>query len=195
MKLRILIAEPQDILRAGLRTILFEDERIEHIDEAATKEDLQLCLRYDSFDLMIINQLFISEEVSLPSGRFVVLAPELDMTMFRAMYKQKARGYFLENVSAELLRATLSLSEEAFLIEPTLTSPIIDHLLCDTRFLIKDELLTPREREILSLLRSGMDRPLIADHLSISEATLKTHLKNIARKRKQEESSANDLNS
>ncbi len=193
MKLRILIAEPQDILRAGLRTILFEDERIAHIHEAATKEDLQLRLRYDSLDLIIINQLLISDVMSLPEGRFVVLAPELDMTVFQAAYKHKARGYLLENVSAELLRATLSLTDGTFLIEPTLTTQIIEHFLRDRRFLIKDELLTPREREILSLLRDGMDRSLIADRLSISEATLKTHLKNIARKRKQENGS-NDLN-
>ena len=44
------------------------------------------------------------------------------------------------------------------------------------------ELLSPREREIVMLLDEGLDRRTVAGQLHISEATLKTHIKNISRK-------------
>ena len=43
--------------------------------------------------------------------------------------------------------------------------------------------LTPREREIVRLLREGLDRSSIARRLCIAETTLKTHMQNIAKKR------------
>jgi DNA-binding NarL/FixJ family response regulator len=44
------------------------------------------------------------------------------------------------------------------------------------------QLLSPREREVVSLITEGVDRRTIARQLHISEATLNTHIKNIARK-------------
>ncbi|GHO82451.1 response regulator transcription factor [Dictyobacter formicarum] len=64
-----------------------------------------------------------------------------------------------------------------------MTTYVIDHFSGDQHFVIKEELLTPREKEVVSLLRKGINRHTIAKHLSISEATLKTHIKNIMRKR------------
>jgi DNA-binding NarL/FixJ family response regulator len=64
-----------------------------------------------------------------------------------------------------------------------MTTQIIEHMSTDPRFTVKEELLTPREKEIIRLLRDGIGRSVIAKQLHISEATLKTHIKNITRKR------------
>jgi DNA-binding NarL/FixJ family response regulator len=45
-----------------------------------------------------------------------------------------------------------------------------------------DELLTPREREVLSLIVSGQSNGAIAGRLVISEGTVKSHVKQILRK-------------
>jgi DNA-binding NarL/FixJ family response regulator len=183
MKLNLLIAESRDILRTGLRTIFIADERVEHVYEATTSEDLQTHLRTGSSDLIIANQSLVTDITALPPGRFVILASEFDMMTFQAAYKHGAKGYLLENSSVELLRTILYLADGAFLIEPAITAQVIDNLSYDSRFLIKEELLTPREKEIIGLLREGVDRRTIARQLHISEATLKTHIKNIAKKR------------
>lgn len=183
MELHVLIADPRDILRVGLRTILATDKHIECLYEAANQEELQTYLRTKSLDLIFVNQALISNMAIFPRGRFVVLTSVLDYAVFQEAYKHGARGYLLENTPMDLLCTVLNLPKGTFLIEPALAINILEHLSCDARFAIKDELLTPREREIISLLRNGIDRPSIARQLHISGATLKTHIKNISRKR------------
>lgn len=181
----ILLAEKRDIIRRGIYAILIEREEVGKICEATTIEEIQLSLSYRDFDLIIIHQSLIKDIAALPEGHFIVLATEVDMEAFQAACIHGACAYLLETASSELLCAVLSLSQDAFLIEPTMARSIIKHLSTTSRFPVKDELLTPREREVTSLLRDGIDRRTIAQRLSISESTLKTHIRNIMRKQEQ----------
>jgi DNA-binding NarL/FixJ family response regulator len=182
MELKVLVATPSDILRAGLRTLLTEDKRIVQVYEAATQEEVQTRLSPPCPDFIVIDQSLITDMTSLPRGRFVILAAKFDLEILQKAYKYGARGYLLENTSAELLRATLYLQNGAFLIEPTIASYTMDYLLHGLRFTIYEELLSPREREIAKLLRDGIDRRTIAKQLCISEATLKKHIQHIKNK-------------
>jgi DNA-binding NarL/FixJ family response regulator len=105
------------------------------------------------------------------------------MAILKAAYKHQGCGYLSEDVSAELLRTVLNRSENAFLIEPNLTPWVMDGFFYNAFSTLREELLTPREKEIIDLLRKGIDRATIAKDLCIAETTLKTHIKNIARKR------------
>ena len=183
MGLQILLAESSDILRAGIRTILMQDPLVTTINEATDEDQIQENLRHSSNDLIIINQLLIRNMCSLPRNRFIVLASELDIHLFQKAYKHGAKGYLLESTLTQLLRITLHLPEYAFLIEPMISHRVLEYMNADPRLSIKEELLTPREKEVIELLRQGTDRKEIAQQLHISEATLKTHLKNISRKR------------
>ncbi len=182
MELKALVAASSDILRAGLRAVLTEDKHIVQVYEAATKEEFQTQLHCKSLDFMVINQAFITDMTALPRGHFVILAAKLDVDILQKAYKHGARGYLLENTSAELLRATLYLANGAFLIDPSITSYTMDCFLHGLRFAIHDESLSPREREIVKLLRDGIDRQAIAKDLCITDATLKTHIQHIKRK-------------
>jgi DNA-binding NarL/FixJ family response regulator len=179
MELKVLIAVPSDILRAGLRTVLTGDKHIVQVYEAATKEEFQTQLRSTSPDFIVIDQLLVIDMASLPRGHFIVLAAKFDLDTLQRAYKYGARGYLLNDASAELLRETLYLPNEAFLIEPTIASYIMDYFLHGLRFAIREELLSPREREIVKLLRDGLDRRTIAKQLCISETTLKKHIQHI----------------
>lgn len=179
----ILIAEPCELLRIGLRTIFAEDQRVSNIHEVTTKKGLELYLHSYGMDLAVVNQSLITETAPLPMGNFVILTSKLDMSVLKAVYKQKGRGYLTEQVSAELLRTVLDQHENAFLIEPSLMPWIMDGLFGNAFTTFDEALLTPREKEIIRLLRDGLDRPTIAKMLYIAETTLKTHIKNIARKR------------
>jgi DNA-binding NarL/FixJ family response regulator len=184
VKLSILIAEVRDIVRTGLRTIFLTDERIEQIYEASNKDDLRYYLNMSPpLDLIIVNEALIWDITLLPQQHFIILTDELNIQALQAAYKQQAKGYLLENASIELLRVALGLPEGAFLLEPTITTDVLKYLTNDMRFSIEDDLLTRREKEIIELLRKEIDRRSIAQQLHISEATLKTHIKNIARKR------------
>jgi len=183
MGLNILIAESCELLRIGLRTIFTEDQRVSNIHEATTAKDLELHLRNHGVDLVVVNQALITDVARLPMEKFVILTAKLDMSILKAAYQNKGRGYLSEQVSAELLRTVLERHENAFLIEPSLMPWVMDGLFGKAFATLNEELLTPREKEIVALLRDGLDRPTIAKRLCISEATLKTHIKNIARKR------------
>lgn len=184
MELIILIAEARDILRTGLHTIFASDRRVAQIYEAKTREEVRQHMGAHLFDLLIINQMLVEDIALLPPGKFVIITSELDIALFQEAYEHKARGYLLENASVDLFRAALSCEEGAFLIEPVLATQILEYVSSDTRFAVSSDLLTPREREIVDLLQEGINRHTIAQRLCISEATLKTHIKNITRKRK-----------
>ena len=179
----ILIAETCELLRIGLRTIFTGDQRVSNIHEALTSKGLEQQLQGHQVDLVVVNQSLITNITLLPMGNFVILTSKLDMTMLKAAYKHKGRGYLSENVSAELLRTVLDRNENAFLLEPSFTPRAMECLFGNAFSILNEELLTPREREIIALLREGLDRPTIARNLCIAETTLKTHIKNIARKR------------
>jgi DNA-binding NarL/FixJ family response regulator len=183
MELSVLIAEPSDILRIGLRTILAADERVTTLLEASSTEALQKHLRNSSIDLVIVNQIFVSDITTLPANRFVLLASEFNIATLLMAFKHGARGYLLETSQAELFRVILATPPGTFLIEPTLAVNVVGYLTNGTRLMVKEELLTPREKEVVGLLREGVDRSTIAKQLNISGATLKTHIKNIFRKR------------
>lgn len=183
MERDILIAESSEILRAGLQTILLMgDQCAMRIHEAATKKELHTQLHSKFFDRILVNQALITDISILPRGRFVILAATLDRDVFQSAYRHGAQGYLLGSTSVELLRAALCLEEGNFLIDPSLTAPILDVFSSDLCFSPQDHLLSPREREVIGLLREGVNRKLIAQQLHISETTLKTHIKHIRRK-------------
>ncbi len=191
----ILIAETREILRIGLRTIFVEDTRVSNVHEAATDESLKTQLLYSGceLDLVVINQSLVTDVSILPKGNFVILTNEPDLTILKAAYEHGARGYLSENTSAELLRMILHPTEGSFLIEPKLAPWIMEYIFGGMQTTITDELLTPREKEVISLLRGGLNRHSIAEQLSITDATLKTHIKNIARKREIKQRSREDI--
>jgi len=179
----ILIAESCELLRIGLRTFFAEDQRVSNIHEVATSKGLETQFRNYEVDLIVVNQSLITDVTCLPRGKFVILTSKLDMAILKAAYKHNGRGYLSEHVSAGLLKTILDCDENVFLIEPSFAPWIMDGLFGNAFATLNEELLTPREREITALLREGLDRPTIAKTLCIAETTLKTHIKNIARKR------------
>jgi DNA-binding NarL/FixJ family response regulator len=184
MNLKVLIAEKQEVLRVGLRSILISDSRVSEVYEAASEKELQRHLSSCKPDLIVVNQDLLADISILQTKNFVILATEPKIAKLKAAYEYGARGYLSVNASAELLRTMLRPTKSSFLIEPTLVPAVMEYVF-DRRVLpaLNETLLTPREREIVCLLREGYDRSSIARRLCIADTTLKTHIKNITKKR------------
>lgn len=181
MSVIVLIAERRDVHRLGLQAILRSDERVSLIGEARTSEELQAQLRLTHFDYVFVNQELlttVTAVATLPQGRFVVLAPKLDVHIFQLAYWRGACGYLLEATSADLLLMILSLTGGSFLVEPALTPQLIAHFMRQTR----RPLFTAREREIMGMLCTGVDRSLLPAHLDMNKKALNVHIRNILRK-------------
>lgn len=182
MKFVVLLAESQNVLRCGLKSIFLEDSSVCTVDEVKSEIDLRMYLRRSSPDLIVVNQSLISDISLLRSQRFLILAEEPDIKRLQTAYRYDACGYLSINAHAELFRSALRSTEQTFLIEPTLGPWLMEALFYNIQPTIKEDILTPREKEIVGLLREGLGSPQIADQLGIAETTLKVHLKNITRK-------------
>jgi DNA-binding NarL/FixJ family response regulator len=183
MEQSVLIAESREILRAGLRAIFANDPFVSSIYEATTGEELKKRLVSCLPDLVVVHQSLVTDIMQLPRGRFVILATEPDKNMLLAACAYGARGYFLENASAELLRMSLWLTDKMFLLDPILTPWLLDCISGDILPSASSEILTTREQEIFNLvLTGGLSNRAISEKLCISEATVKTHLAHIFRK-------------
>ena len=110
-----------------------------------------------------------------PDARIIVLTTYTgDAQVLRAL-KAGARAYLLKgDVHLELLEMIRSVHAGHKRIPPQIAAELAEHA--------GDDPLSPREIDVLRLIATGNSNKLIADHLSISEATAKTHVANILSK-------------
>lgn len=180
MEQTVVIAEPWEILRIGLRTVFLEDPRVSYVYEVSTYEALQAKLASCKIDLVVINQVLVEDFSQLPDLNVVILTSKPDMKALQAAYKHGVRAYLLDQVTGDLLRTTLCSVQGTFLVEPTLASWLMD----GAAGIGKYEGLTHQEREIVNMIYEGLDYVTIARRLHITRATLRTYVKNINRKLK-----------
>jgi DNA-binding NarL/FixJ family response regulator len=179
---KVLVAESREVFRTGLCTVFRKNTSVAEVSEAATYEELKKHLSCLDVDLVVVSQTLLTDMKVLPQGRFVLLIDQPDIDVLMRAYECQARGYFSFNVAADLLTATLTSTRGTFLIDPGLFPWMLDLLSRIRKRSDELQLLSPREREVASLITEGIDRRTIARQLHISEATLNTHIKNIARK-------------
>jgi len=110
-----------------------------------------------------------------PDARFVVLTTYTgDVQIVRAL-KAGARAYLLKSLlHRELLDTIRAVHAGQKRIPPEIAAELADHA--------ADDALTPREIEVLRLIAAGNANKIVADQLSITEETVKAHVKNILSK-------------
>jgi len=110
-----------------------------------------------------------------PEARIIVLTTYSgDMQVLRAI-RAGARAYILKgNVHKELLDTIRAVQAGQKRIPPEIAVELADHA--------ADDALTEREIDVLRLIATGNSNKLIADQLSIGEATVKSHVANILSK-------------
>lgn len=94
-----------------------------------------------------------------------------------------AAGYLLKTASKdEVLRAIRAVARGAGYLQAAVTMPVLKRVAHDARSSGSRRDLTPREREILEALAEGQSNKLIAHQLSLSEETVKSHLRSLYEK-------------
>ncbi len=189
--IRVLLVDDQPLVRAGLR-VLFEGERdIAVVGEAANGEEAVSLARHVRPDVVLMDIRMpvldgleatrrIVAERQLASVRVLILTTfESDEYVFEAL-RAGASGFLLKDAEpVELLHAVRVVAGGDALLSPSVTRRLI------TRFVASPEhrrppqeldVLTEREREIMALVAQGMSNDQIADLLTISPATAKTHV-------------------
>ncbi|MGW4199586.1 response regulator [Streptomyces sp. NPDC004726] len=189
---RVLIADDQALVRTGFRLILTA-RGIEVAGEAADGAEAvtaALALRPDVvlMDIRMPNMdgLEATRHIlaGLPRCRVLMLTTfDLDRYVYAAL-SIGASGFLLKDVTPEhLARAVRLVDTGDALLAPQITRRLVE------RFADRPEaepavhrdlaVLTPREREVLTLMGRGLSNSELAGELTLSEATVKTHVARI----------------
>jgi DNA-binding NarL/FixJ family response regulator len=197
--IRVLVADDQDIVRTGLRMILDAQPGIEVVAEAVDgREALDLarrlrpdvCLldiRMPELDGIEVTRLLAGPDVADPLAIVVITTFDLDEYVHGAL-KAGARGFLLKDAGPDLLsQAVRSAASGDALIAPSVTARLLStfsELGASSREPAVQPMtpLTEREEEVLVTVALGHTNAEIANELSISLSTVKTHLASLMNK-------------
>jgi DNA-binding NarL/FixJ family response regulator len=193
---RVLIVDDDDLMRAGLKSVLASDESVEVVGEAADGRAAVQRTRALGPDIVLMDVRMpnldgiaaTSEVLAVsPDVKVVILTTfEQDDYVFGAL-RAGASGFLLKRTAAEeLISAIHTVAAGDSLLSPSVTRTVIDRMagqpLPDASARERVEELTPREREVLELVARGLSNGEIAAALVIEDSTVKTHVKRILMK-------------
>ncbi len=189
-RIRILVADDHTLFREGLRALFASLPDLEVVGEAATGEQavaqaaaLQPDVILMDIQMQGINGIEATRRILHTSphiGIIVVTMFEDDDSVFAAM-RAGARGYILKGADqAEMLRAIRAVASGDALFSAAIAKRMINY------FAAKPTLpaeifpqLSDREREVLHLIAQGQNNAEIAEHLTLSQKTVRNHVSNI----------------
>ncbi|SFX39400.1 two component transcriptional regulator, LuxR family [Thermoactinomyces sp. DSM 45891] len=190
-KYRVLIGDDHEHARAAIKIILGSDPAFHVIGEATNgKEMIQLCkellpdLVLMDINMPVLNGLdatrILKEE--LPHIKIVMVTVSDDVADLFEALKKGAQGYLLKNLNPSIWLDYLhAIMKDDAPISKEIAKRILTEFMSQPKTQ-QEHRLTSREQEILSLVALGNSNKDIAHLLTISEYTVKNHLKNIMQK-------------
>lgn len=192
--LRVMLVDDHEVVRGGIRAMLASEDDIyvtseagtvrEAIDEAdRTKPDVVV------MDVRLADGSGIEATREIrakhPSTNVLMLTSFADDEALFASIMAGASGYVLKQVrSGDLVRAIRSVGAGESLLDPSVTTAVLDRLR-KGKHLMKDERLarlSPQEERILSLIADGRTNKEIGDELQLAEKTVKNYVSSILSK-------------
>jgi DNA-binding NarL/FixJ family response regulator len=197
--IRVVLAEDQPMVRAGFRALLDSRDDVEVVGEAGTGSEALEQVRAHSPDVVVMDIRMpemdgleatrrITSDPALAGTRVLVLTTfELDEYVFGAL-DAGASGFLLKGGElADLVQAIRVIADGESLLAPSVTRRLIDTYVSRPQQSAEPEHegldeLTPREREVLTLIAEGLTNAEIAEKLYLSPLTAKTHVSRILMK-------------
>jgi DNA-binding NarL/FixJ family response regulator len=193
---RVLIADDEALMRAGLAELLTADREIEIVGQAATGREAVEKARRLAPDVVLmdvrmpdLDGIAATRQLvdSAPHARVLILTTfEQDDYIFGAL-RAGASGFLLKRTRPEeLIAAVHTVAAGDSLLSPSVTRRVIDRMARQPSPDLSDQAkladLTAREREVLALVAHGLSNREIAAKLVVEESTIRTHVKRLLMK-------------
>jgi DNA-binding NarL/FixJ family response regulator len=190
------IADDQALVRMGFRLILEGEADFAVVGEACDGEDAIVAVERLRPDVVLmdvqmpkLNGLAATRQIVHAAGvdsRVLILTTfEQDDYVFEAL-RAGASGFLLKNAPPEdLVQAVRVVAAGDALLAPSVTRRVIHEYAQRPSVVRNDralELLTDRERDVLRQLATGKSNAELAEHLYLSESTIKTHVSHVLAK-------------
>jgi DNA-binding NarL/FixJ family response regulator len=192
---RVLIADDQELIRAGFRLILTArgidvvGEAADGVEAVAAERRLRpdvvlMDIRMPTMDGLEATRQILAQS---PDCRVLMLTTfDLDRYVYAAL-AIGASGFLLKDVTADHLAAAIRLVDTGdALLAPSITRRLVQRFAApgaDQPSVPADlSVLTPRELDVLGHVARGLSNTEIAERLTLSEATVKTHVNHILTK-------------
>lgn len=199
-QIRVLIVDDQAIVREGVRSMLEAEGDFVVVGEASDGEEAAALVAREKVDVVLMD-IRMKTMDGLTATRIVKqVAPQVAVIMLTILddldyllraVRAGAAGYVLKSASrAQLAQAIRTTVEGGSIIDPPMMKKLLQHLAVSlpepasapAEPLPQANQLSERERQVLSLLVQGLSNREIADALTVSVGTVKTHVEHIMQK-------------
>jgi NarL family two-component system response regulator LiaR len=190
--IRVMIADDHAIVRKGIRALLMTEPGIEVVGEAqdgkqAIAEASRLCPDVILMDLLMpeVNGITAIQHITAyqTEARILVLTSFATDDKILPAIKAGALGYLLKDSGPqELVQAIHQVCRGESFLHPLVARRLLEELSQPPARPPTTDPLTDREMEVLRLVAQGQSNQEIAVQLTISEATVRTHVSNILSK-------------
>jgi len=195
MTISVVIADDQAVVRAGFRTILEHEPDLEVIGAASDGDDavrlaerlrpdvVLMDVRMPGTDGIAATRRLAGPAVAEPIDVIVVTTFDLDEYVFAAL-RAGASGFLLKDIEPDdLVAAVRTVAGGGGLVAPEMTRALIAEFARTNPTTPRPmPALTARESQTLLLVARGLSNVEIANRMSVSESTVKTHVGNLLTK-------------
>jgi two-component system, NarL family, response regulator NreC len=194
-KIRVLLADDHNLIRAGLRRVVESQEEFLVAGEAedgrqavAMAEQLKPDVVVMDIGMPNLNGIEAAHQIraAQPETQIVMLSMHSDEAYVLRALKAGAKAYLLkDSAEADLARAIRAAAEGKSFFSPAVGKVLLEDYMRKLQRTGKEdsyELLSPREREILQLVAEGKSSKEVADLLHLSVYTVETHRARVMQK-------------
>ncbi|MFF5919414.1 response regulator [Streptomyces flavochromogenes] len=196
--IRVVIADDEPLIRAGIRMILTSDPEIEVVAEAANGREAVEATRAHAADVVLLDiQMPVLDGLSAlpelrrsaPAARVIVLTTFGERDNVLRTLEHGGAGFLLKDTApAELIRAVRAAAAGDAYLSPAATRHVVERLAMGREAARAEEArgrvagLSEKERDVLALLGEGLSNADAGKRLHMSEATVKTYVSRILAK-------------
>jgi len=192
--IRVLVVDDQELFRRGITMLLTAEPGIEVVGEAGDGIEGATLAESTAPDVVLLDvrmprrsgiEACIDIKQAVPSAKILMLTVSDEEADLYEAVKSGASGYLLKDSSIEeVAQAVRVVADGQSLISPSMAVKLIDEFkaLARPEREVPGPRLTDRELQVLKLVAKGLNNREISKQLSISENTVKNHVRNILEK-------------